>query len=140
MFYLFEWKLVDLIVFSFLQGKMCQKLGAPKKLDMSRRFCVPERTWSASGAQFVQAWLRSRIIALQPSVLLTPFSIWSSISSLNDCNNFSFCVMQREILNKGVITLIPPLIEFPKPAEEGFWPYIIVTPWRFLCISYTRQN
>ena len=51
MFYLFDWRPVDLIVFSFVQGKM------------SQRFCALERARSASGAQFVQECLNRLIVS-----------------------------------------------------------------------------
>ena len=61
LFYLFNWKFVDLMVFSFLQGKICAtvKRGAPK------RFCVPECPKSKLVAQFTQAGLnKNKIVSL----------------------------------------------------------------------------
>ena len=38
-FYLFDWKFVDLMVFSFSLGKLC----APEKSGATWRFCAPDR-------------------------------------------------------------------------------------------------
>ena len=56
---------VDLLIFSFLQSKMC----APEKLCSPQRFYLSGRTQLASGAQFVQAWI---VIV---SVILTAYII-----------------------------------------------------------------
>ena len=52
LFYLCHCKFVDLMTFSFLQGKIC----APKKSGTSQWFCAPEHARSASGSQSVQAY------------------------------------------------------------------------------------
>ena len=50
--YLFDCNFVDLLIFFFLQGKIC----APKKSGASQRSSAPEGARSASGTQFVQVW------------------------------------------------------------------------------------
>ena len=46
LFYLFDWKFVDQMNFSFLQGKMC----ASEKSGARQRFCIPKRARCQSDA------------------------------------------------------------------------------------------
>ena len=47
------------MIFSFLLGKIC----APKKSGACQGFCAPERARSASGTQFVQAYITKNYIS-----------------------------------------------------------------------------
>ena len=64
LFYLFRRKLVDLMVFSFLQGKMC----ASEKSAASRKFYAPERSRSASCAYFSQNWDTRGVFRTQSNI------------------------------------------------------------------------
>ena len=57
-FYLFGYKFVELMIFYFLQEKMC----APKKLGVSQMFCAPERARLESGAQFFQVFMYNGVV------------------------------------------------------------------------------
>ena len=53
-------KFLDLMTFSFLQGK----IFVTEKSDASQRLCAPERTRSASGPQFVEASIMEKLTSV----------------------------------------------------------------------------
>ena len=56
LFYLFDWKFVDLMFFSFLPGKTC----APEKSSAPRKFCAPEQNKSLIGICLGLLYIPSR--------------------------------------------------------------------------------